>query len=787
MSENKINLNEIEKLPIDFEEIVELLKKRVKERLPNRWTDFLASNFGVELLEAFAYEAALMNYYLNMNVNECFLPTAKTKTSVYALARTIGYKPSPPSQATVTVKFMIEEAHNYPIYIPKYTKLLSVDGIPFYTNENKTIYPGELYVEVEAKSGTIITESIISNGIPRYRYKLQKSPVNKIETVLVNDEEYTQVDFIDTRGSVKQFTIDYDEEFNAYITFGDGNYGVNPDKNLLIDVTYIIGADKSHNVMPFTITEIFDLIYDSENNTITNIKVTNEQAAVGASDAESIDEVKRNVPSIYRTQHRCVTLQDYKDVALSIPSVKKAAVIDNSIMDEIGIFGVKVSILPEKGRYPNDAFRQYVKDYLEEKKIVATQIDIIDPVFITFDVEANISIMPNVSSSIVANKIRETIHDYLYWENRDFGENVSETEIYKRIMSVQGVKTINKLSVTEKRTMYVTETPTDGSTTIKYMDNLNIIKAGAKINILDINNELALSTTVVSVDNENNTLTIADPITADMNIGVGSLIYPTLQTAVDHSYGTKEIEFSVDSNIDLSKIDYTLMNLNNISIYFADAPTKYYRVLFKIGNKLYLDTPIDRDILACTEIVITSKKYVPTLAANVPEGSNVFYLNDYPRFGIGSKLTQSSMISFVADTIVMLRSGSSTKDYISSVMNDKYLVKVNKIYTSASNIFVEGVDYALEENTKVISWTATGRAKLPPNNKYYVDIIRKIVDTTDQNVEYYVKEIDKKKIIVTPAARKKLNELTTFEYTTEEYNLLPYEIADVGNINIVIV
>jgi hypothetical protein len=354
-------------------------------------------------------------------------------------------------------------------------------------------------------------------------------------------------------------------------------------------------------------------------------------------------------------------------------------------------------------------------------------------------------------------------------------------------MSVQGVKTINKLSVTEKRTMYVTETPTDGSTTIKYMDNLNIIKAGAKINILDINNELALSTTVVSVDNENNTLTIADPITADMNIGVGSLIYPTLQTAVDHSYGTKEIEFSVDSNIDLSKIDYTLMNLNNISIYFADAPTKYYRVLFKIGNKLYLDTPIDRDILACTEIVITSKKYVPTLAANVPEGSNIFYLNDYPRFGIGSKLTQSSMISFVADTIVMLRSGSSTKDYISSVMNDKHLVKVNKIYTSASNIFVEGVDYTLEENTKVISWTATGRAKLPPNNKYYVDIIRKIVDTTDQNVEYYVKEIDKKKIIVTPAARKKLNELTTFEYTTEEYNLLPYEIADVGNINIVIV
>ena len=61
-------INNIEQLPIDFEEICEVLKERIKTRLPERWTDFLASNFGVELLEAVAYEASLLNYYVNSRV-----------------------------------------------------------------------------------------------------------------------------------------------------------------------------------------------------------------------------------------------------------------------------------------------------------------------------------------------------------------------------------------------------------------------------------------------------------------------------------------------------------------------------------------------------------------------------------------------------------------------------------------------------------------------------------------------------------------------------------------------
>ena len=112
-----INLQDIEKLPIDFEEIMTVLKERIQARLPSRWSDFLMSNFGIELLEAVAYEATLMNYYVNASLNEAFLPTAKTSHAVHNLARTIGYKPKKASQSVVPVIITLKEPAKNQIYI----------------------------------------------------------------------------------------------------------------------------------------------------------------------------------------------------------------------------------------------------------------------------------------------------------------------------------------------------------------------------------------------------------------------------------------------------------------------------------------------------------------------------------------------------------------------------------------------------------------------------------------------------------------------------------------------
>ena len=53
-----LSFKDISYVPIDYESIVGLLIERLKTRLPDRWTDFLESNYGMEILEAVAYEAS---------------------------------------------------------------------------------------------------------------------------------------------------------------------------------------------------------------------------------------------------------------------------------------------------------------------------------------------------------------------------------------------------------------------------------------------------------------------------------------------------------------------------------------------------------------------------------------------------------------------------------------------------------------------------------------------------------------------------------------------------------
>lgn len=775
-----LDFKDIEKLPVDFEEIVATLKARVQNRLPNRWTDFLASNFGVELLEAVAYEATLMNYYVNANVNECFMPTAKTKNAVYNLAKSIGYSPHQPSQAIATVKFYISSAHTKNINIPIYTRVSSSNGIPFYTTENKVLYAGETSVEVIAKSGTLNTETFICTGIAGYKYKLRNSPVNAIEYVKVNGVEYSYSEYIDIESQDKYYTTEFTNDFICSIKFGDGTYGINPAKNTIIEVYYVTGADSTHNVNPFTIVNVSDNLYDSS-NALINVSVTNMQNAVGGSSAETPDEVKRNAPSIYRTQHRCVTAQDFRDITLVQAGVNKVSVIDNSVMDEIGIFGVKVAVIPDGGGYPNNAFKENLLGILEEKKIAATQVEIVDPAYIPFDVDLSIQVQPRISSAVVTNNIRKAIYDYLYWENRDFGDYVSKQEIYRLVSDVPGVLTIDNLVINENRTIYVNEVPSNGATQIAIVDSINTLNIGTKISIMDLDGASALVTTISDISN--GVITINDPITTSMNIGQGSLIYPILEVEGDHKYGTKEITLKNESTPGAEVRDYALLNMSYLTIYFDNVPEKEYQILFRIGDVIYLNQPIDIDISDGTEITVLYKKNVPTLDSVATSGSPILKMKSYPRFSKGASLIRKEMISFDSDTISLTRSSSGI-DYISSAMDTNYLSAVDRIYTNSSNVFIPNRDYVLSDNGKIITWTETGKAKIPINTKYYMDIVKKVVNTTPTEIVHYVKNITGKYVEISPAVPERLVENTTFDYITDIYQLLPYEIADLGNINI---
>ena len=76
----------------DFDSISNDIDSILKVYFPEEWQDFNVSSAGMALVDLLAYVSDLLSYYTDKRFNELFLDGTKEPSSVYRLAKTLGYK-----------------------------------------------------------------------------------------------------------------------------------------------------------------------------------------------------------------------------------------------------------------------------------------------------------------------------------------------------------------------------------------------------------------------------------------------------------------------------------------------------------------------------------------------------------------------------------------------------------------------------------------------------------------------------------------------------------------------
>ena len=106
-----MSITQVSNIPIsvdytgrDYYSIREQLIARIQERIPE-WTASDPADFGVALVEAFAYMGDLISYYIDRTANEFSLATATQRNSLLNIAQTYGYIPSGYRSATTELTF----------------------------------------------------------------------------------------------------------------------------------------------------------------------------------------------------------------------------------------------------------------------------------------------------------------------------------------------------------------------------------------------------------------------------------------------------------------------------------------------------------------------------------------------------------------------------------------------------------------------------------------------------------------------------------------------------------
>ena len=430
----------------DFVSIRDDLIKRIPFFTPE-WTDHNPTDFGIVLVELFAYVADILHFYIDKQAAEGFLDTAKLRQSVINLLKLIDYRPHGPTAATVDLVFSLPAVQTSDVLIPKGTlvstqSLAGEEIVYFETVQSLTIPAGSLSGTVGAEEGRTFEENFTSNGQKFQKFTLSRSSVldNTIK-VFVNEgiveEQWIRLDsFALASPTDKIYVVSFDADNKATIEFGDGGQGKVPVNNAAIRIVYKVGGGLKGNVGANTITQVVSTILHG--GSPIQVSVTNPNPATGGGDAQSITDAKIQGPLTLKTLNRAVTLEDIKALALQVSGVAKARAVQvqPTILREVNLY-----IAPSGGGLPSATLLNNVLAFLDDKKIAGNIIIALPPRYVKFLAKGTVYVKSNFIQQDVINAVNSAIDSFFSFNNPsvDFGGSVRLSDFFALIDNTEGV------------------------------------------------------------------------------------------------------------------------------------------------------------------------------------------------------------------------------------------------------------------------------------------------------------------------------------------------------------
>ena len=309
------------------------------------------------------------------------------------------------------------------------TSLISIPYTLDYINTNKKFVTN---FDVDTNS----TKLMFGNGL--YKYNVTGSSNSSIFTTMeqagleLNGQSFTSI--------------------NAPISdFGTNNLNMGETPaNTILTIKYRVGGGPDSNAQVGELTTIAD--------GTTGITVTNDEAATGGTDGQTVEEIRHNAKSFFASQNRCVTRQDYQARILNLPAkfgnIAKCYV--ERVDDDGGLFVSTLSYNQNKQlvQTPELVLRN-IMTYLNQYRMINDHLDfgftLSDTLFsgynINFGVKFEVNSDRRVNPTDVKIQVINTIKDFFKIERMQFRQSINMNDLQYNILGLEGVIGINKLNL----------------------------------------------------------------------------------------------------------------------------------------------------------------------------------------------------------------------------------------------------------------------------------------------------------------------------------------------------
>ena len=295
------------------------------------------------------------------------------------------------------------------------------------------------------------------DGTLTIRFGAGRSAVEDSE-ILLNPEDFVLPPKL--KGYVDGFPSMALDTTNFLKTKSLGNL---PKPNSIINIRYRVGGGVATNIGADVLTKSVETLVTYANpdvvntypNQISNIEQSitfnNPEAAYGGEDAESNESIRMNAISNMNAQNRCVTLEDYKIRAMSMPPEFGTVFRLSARKDPYKLSGVELITISRNSEghlaQTDIVLKNNMETYLKKYKGVSDSIRISDAKIVNIGV--NFTLYPsagfNKQQSLVTCIIN--IMNYLKTENMDIGSVLSISDLLRNLQNLDEVAAIPSLKI----------------------------------------------------------------------------------------------------------------------------------------------------------------------------------------------------------------------------------------------------------------------------------------------------------------------------------------------------
>jgi hypothetical protein len=278
-------------------------------------------------------------------------------------------------------------------------------------------------------------------------------------------EQWAQVQNLrDYSAGDKVFSVNVNSANQVVVNFGDGISGLIPTSEASIKTKYIAGGGSIGNVGANTITIIGSIpgLTSLEQVALrSKLTVTNPTAAAGGADPETNDSIRYNTPRALRSLNRAVTLEDFANLALTVPGVSKAnatatnrsnvtVYIAPTQSDASDIFPGIIGDITQSFEITTQL--EYLLDvsvpeFLDNKKSIGTTITYSQPTYTDITVGITYSALAQYSPAVVEANIKAAITSDFAFSEVQFADVITPEEIEFKLRQVTGVRNIRVTSL----------------------------------------------------------------------------------------------------------------------------------------------------------------------------------------------------------------------------------------------------------------------------------------------------------------------------------------------------